>query len=93
MLVPGTDTHSSTSKTGWPKCVTTAMPSSGKKVNLISLGFAVVEESCERIEQGQSLIWFNFGCSLKKTAEMLLIHTKPNQRVASTALPQLFHVE
>lgn len=36
MLVPETDTHSSTSKTGWPKCVTTATPSSGKKVSLTS---------------------------------------------------------
>lgn len=34
VLVPETDTHWSTSKTGWPKCVTTAMPSSGKEVNL-----------------------------------------------------------
>lgn len=33
MLALGIDTHSSTSKTGWPKCATTALPSSGKEVN------------------------------------------------------------
>lgn len=93
VLVPGTDTHLSTSKTGWPKCVTTAMLSSGKKVNLISSCFAVMGEFCERTEQGQSLIWLHFGCSLKKTAVMLLFYTKPNQRMAPTALPQPFHAD
>lgn len=58
MVVPGTDTHSSTSKTGWPKCATTAMQSSGKKVNPNSPCFAVVEESCERrarVKSGSTL--------------------------------------
>lgn len=43
VLVLGTDTHWSTSKTGWPKCVTTAMLSSGKEVNLSFL----CEEVCQ----------------------------------------------
>lgn len=93
MLVPGTDTHLSTSKTGWPKCVTTATPSSGKKVSRISSCCAVVGEFCERPEQGQSLSWLLFGCSLKKTAELLLIHAKPYQQVAPAALPQSFHAD
>lgn len=89
VLVPGTDTHSSTSKTGWPKCVTTATGSSEKKVNLSSLGFTVMGEWCKRTWQGQGVIWFS---RLKQAAEMLVIHAKPNQTVASTAPPQSFHV-
>lgn len=42
VLALGIDTHSSTSKTGWPRCATTAMLSSRKEVHFSSCTILVV---------------------------------------------------
>lgn len=103
VLALGTDTRSSTSKTGWPKCATTATPSSGKEVNFCSClsvhpVLVVTDPSCrgQCVRAVQQLQPADAPCQppslgcLPESATTQFVEEQEKQLVSQPGEPHLF---